>query len=80
MDPFFVFIIAIVSISCVAGVLKAAITARHGSSHNREELDRIQEDLERSADERFSRIEERLANMETIVLDLEKHSKFDRAL
>lgn len=41
--------------------------------------DRVLRRLDEMA-ERFNKIERRLANLETIVLEREKHNEFDRAL
>lgn len=48
---------------------------RAGSGDVERRLERLEESLELGA-----RIEERLANLETIVLDQEKERRFDRAL
>ncbi len=74
---FFVFVIAVVSIACTAGVIRTAVYARSKSAGQSERLDLTAKRLERTFEERLDKIEGRLANIETLVLEEEKARKFD---
>ncbi len=76
MNPF-EFVIAIVAIVMGAGVIRTALYARSKSAGQGERLDRTAKRLERTFEERLSKIEGRLANIETLVLEEEKARKFD---
>lgn len=58
----------VVGVSCAAGVANTALRAK--ASNQRK--GKHHEEFER----RIDHIEDRMANIETIVLDLEKHKKF----
>ena len=74
---FFAFVIALVSIVMVGSVIRAALYARSKSARRGERPDLTAKRLERSFDERLSKIEGRLANIETLVVEEEKVRKFD---
>ena len=58
----------IVVVSCVAGVAKTALKAKASNQRKNKHAEAFES--------RIGQIEDRMANMETIVLDLEKHKKF----
>ena len=66
-----VFIVAIVTIG---RIIRSAIATKK-SGRSSEETERINH-----LSQRIQKLEQRLANIETIVIDIEKHNKFDRAL
>ena len=74
---FFAFVIAVISIVMGAGVIRAALYARSKSAGQGERLDIAAKRLERTFGERLNKIEGRLANIETLVLEEEKARKFD---
>ncbi len=74
---FFVFVIAVISIVMVASVVRTALNARSKSARRGERLDLTAKRLERTFGERLNKIEDRLANIETLVLEEEKARKFD---
>ena len=74
---FWVFVIVIVAMSIVAGIINTAINAKAKYRHNSDDLDLMSKRLEKTLDERLTKIEGRLGNMETLVLDQEKARKFD---
>ena len=73
----FEFVIAIVAIVMVAGVIRTALYARSKSPRKGERLEPTAKRLERTFGERLDKIEARLANIETLVLEEEKARKFD---
>lgn len=74
---FFVFVIAVISIVMVASVVRTALYARSKSGRQGARLDLTAKRLERTFGERLNKIEGRLANIETLVLEEEKARKFD---
>ena len=72
MDPSEM-IVAIVAIVCFTGLLKYAIRQKVAI---RESSLGVNKELE----DRLKRLEQRMANLETIVLDREKVREFERAL
>ena len=74
---FFAFVIAVISIVMGAGVIRAALYARSKSARQGERLDLTAKRLERTFGERLNKIEGRLANIETLVIEEEKARKFD---
>lgn len=76
MDPFEM-VVAIVAIACAAGVLKTAINSRRKNRVQDAEIDDLTDRLEHAVERRFDKLEGRIANIESIVLEREKLSKFD---
>lgn len=76
MNPFEM-VIAIVAIACFAGIVKTAIYARQRNHEQDEELVDVADQLERKFARRLDKLEQRLANVETLVLEKERLSKFD---
>lgn len=66
------FLVAVVAIEAFAKTIRALVLAksqnRSSSEHNAAIL------------ERLDKLEKRMNNLETIVLEVEKHKQFDRAL
>lgn len=77
MNNPFEFVVAIVAIVMGAGVIRTALYARSKSARQAKRLDLTAKRLEETFDERLNKIEDRLANIETLVLEEEKARKFD---
>jgi len=73
----FAMVVAIVFIACCAGVLKQAISSRQRAATRDEEIDRLAERMEQTFANRLDKLEERMANIESIVLERERLGKFD---
>lgn len=78
MNPF-EFVIAIVAICVTAGIIRTAIHSshRHRPKRQVEDFDRLSERLEGEMHARLDKLESRLGNIETIVIDHEKAQKFE---
>lgn len=70
----FEMVVAIVAITTIGGIIRSAM-GRKKSGPGREDIERVNH-----LSQRIQKLEHRLENIETIVIDLEKHHKFDKAL
>ena len=73
-------IIALAGVFMITSISIVAIKSKARGRFSREDLGRIEEDLHGELDDRMSTLEKRMANIETIVLEREKHEEFDRSL
>jgi hypothetical protein len=73
MGPFEM-VVAIIAIVCVTRMIRYAIQQRVALRER--QLGGVSKDLE----DRLQRMEQRMANLETIVLEREKKGEFERAL
>ena len=69
---FFATVVLIVLIICTAGVLSERYKSKARDGVSQDDFDRLEN--------RLMRIEDRLGNMETLVVEHEKHQKFEKAL
>ncbi len=76
MGPFEM-VVLIVAICCAAGIVKTAIGSRHRDREQNEEIERLAARVENSLSHRLDKLEERLANVESLVLEQERLSKFN---
>jgi len=77
---FFQFVIILVAIVVGGGVVSSfvsSIVASRKADQEAKKFELTSKRLEKSLDERMGKIEDRLANLETIVIEEEKTKKFD---
>ena len=79
MNNAFEMIVAIVFLVVVARIIIAVTRSRGAGAARGAYIEEI-EQRDRDFDQRMAKIEGRIANIETIVLEQEKHKSFDRAL
>ena len=77
---FFEGVVALAGICMITTIATTAIRSKHRGKFSREELANIEDDLHSEMDSRLEKIEKRMANIETIVLDRAKHEEFDKSL
>lgn len=73
----FEMIVLIVAISCAAGVVKTALGSRQRDREQNEEIEELAARVENTLAHRLDKLEERLANVESLVLEQERLSKFN---
>jgi len=76
MAEFWLAVVVIVFIGCATAVIIVRSVSAGSSAGSEEEL----EDLKHGLNNRLSSIEDRLGNLETLVVEKEKHEKFEKAL
>ena len=77
---FFQFVIIVVAIVVGGGVVRRLVSSTVASRKSDQEAKKFElttKRLEKSLDERIGKIEDLLANLETIVIEEEKTRKFD---
>ena len=71
------FIVTVVGMCLGAGIIRSAMVSRGRGRMSVERQDLNAKRFEKTFEERLKKIEDRLANMETLVLEQEKERKFD---
>ena len=77
----FEMVVLIVFFVTVSGVIRSYFYSKRisGKAHGRI-MEELRAEIDTQVEDRFRRIEKRMANIETIVLDDEKHRQFEKSL
>lgn len=73
-------VVYLAGIAMITAISVAALWPRRHSGMPSDMRQEIEDELVGKLDDRIDSIERRMSNIETIVLDREKHEEFDRSL